>query len=110
MTRRGKIARLPCGIREELNRRLENGEQGRRLLVWINGLPEVKEVLDREFGGREISEGSLHEWKRGGFADWKNQQETMALAKEFMANGNDFGMVSEEVVRTLEASTMAHYA
>lgn len=110
MTRRGKIARLPRAIREELNQRLENGEQGRRLLAWLNGLPEVKEVVERDFGGRAISEGSLHEWKSGGFADWKNQQETMALAREFMGSGSEFGTVSDEVVRTIEAATMAHYA
>ena len=28
MTRRGKIARLPKGIRDELNGRLQNGEAG----------------------------------------------------------------------------------
>ena len=31
LTRNGKIARLPKAIREELNRRLDNGEQGRPL-------------------------------------------------------------------------------
>jgi len=29
MTRNGKIARLPLAIREELNRRLQEGEQGK---------------------------------------------------------------------------------
>jgi hypothetical protein len=28
MTRKGKIGRLPQDLREELNRRLENGESG----------------------------------------------------------------------------------
>jgi hypothetical protein len=110
MTRVGKIARLPRAVRDELNRRLDNGEQGKRLLVWLNGLAEVKLVMDREFEGRPISKGSLHEWKNGGFADWRIQQETVAVAKEFMAGGIEFGTVSDEVVRNIEAAAMAHYA
>jgi hypothetical protein len=110
MTRNGKIARLPKDIRDELNRRLDNGEQGKRLLEWLNELPEVKEVLEKDFGGRAISKGSLSEWIRGGFAEWKIQQEIVAVAKEFLANGSEFGTVSSEVVRTLEAAAMAHYA
>ena len=45
MTRRGKIARLPRAVREELNRRLLNGETGARLVAWLNGHPETKRVL-----------------------------------------------------------------
>jgi hypothetical protein len=36
MTRNGKIVRLPRSIREELNRRLDNGEQGKALVEWLN--------------------------------------------------------------------------
>jgi hypothetical protein len=45
MTRNGKIARLPAAIREELNQRLLEGEQGKPLVAWLNGLPKVKESL-----------------------------------------------------------------
>ena len=41
MTRHGKIARLPLEVREELNRRLENGEPGDRLVEWLNGMPAL---------------------------------------------------------------------
>jgi len=51
MTRLGKIARLPRGIREELNRRLADGEVGRSLLEWLNALPEVTTALAAHFGG-----------------------------------------------------------
>jgi hypothetical protein len=78
MTRTGKIARLPYGIRDLLNRRLHNGEQGVKLLKWLNGLPEVQEVLAEEFGGRPINEQNLSEWKQGGFNDWLRHQEARA--------------------------------
>jgi hypothetical protein len=76
VTRNGKIARLPYGIRDLLNRRLHNGEQGVKLMKWLNGLPKVQEVLAEEFGGRPISEQNLSGWKQGGFEDWLRHQET----------------------------------
>jgi hypothetical protein len=38
MTRNGKIARLPQPIREQINRRLENGEEGIQIAKW----PEIE--------------------------------------------------------------------
>jgi hypothetical protein len=55
MQRNGKIARLPREIRDELNTRLAEGEPGGPLPEWLNGLPAVKAVLDRHFGGQTIS-------------------------------------------------------
>jgi hypothetical protein len=98
MTRTGKIARLPHSIRELLNRRLHNGEQGTKLLKWLNGLPAVQEVLAREFSGRPISEQNLSEWKQGGFEDWLRHEKTRewvrALAEESGDLGEEAGDVS----------------
>jgi len=74
MTRLGKIARLPRSIREALNQRLADGEMGKRLVAWLNTLPEVRAVLEAEFGGRAINEQNLSEWKQGGFAEWQRHQ------------------------------------
>ena len=70
VTRNGKIARLPRAMREELNRRLRDGEQGNKLVAWLNGLPEVKAVVALEFGGKPIREQNLSEWRKGGYRDW----------------------------------------
>jgi hypothetical protein len=35
LTRNGKIARLPLAVRQELNRRLDEGEQGKKLVAWL---------------------------------------------------------------------------
>ncbi len=64
--RTGKIARLPLVMREALNRRIEDGWSGRRLVRWLNELPEVREVLAGEFGGRAIAEQNLSAWKQVG--------------------------------------------
>ncbi len=75
MTRNGKIARLPRYLRKQLNRRLDDGEPGPQVLAWLNGRPDVQEVLELDFGGRPINEQNLSEWRQGGFRDWQRQQE-----------------------------------
>ncbi|MDB6073935.1 MAG: hypothetical protein JWO89_1575, partial [Verrucomicrobiaceae bacterium] len=66
------------------------------LVVWLNGLPEVAALLEREFHGKAIREQNLSEWKRGGFLDWQRHQEAMASlrvaaeeAEELRAEGAD---------------------
>jgi hypothetical protein len=81
MTRRGKIARLPRNIRETLNSRLENGDPGDILVLWLNTLPEVRSILAAYFHGRPISEQNLSEWKLGGFIDWQRKQDTCARVR-----------------------------
>ena len=54
--RNGKIARLPRVVREQLNRRLQNGEQGKTLAAWLNSLPAVVVMLATEFDGKPIRE------------------------------------------------------
>jgi hypothetical protein len=69
--RRGKIAHLPRAIREEVNRRLEAHQSGPKIVNWLNAEPAVKEVLDREFGGKPISRQNLSQWRRDGFQEWR---------------------------------------
>lgn len=80
ISRNGKIARLPKAIREQLNRRLEDGETARSLVEWLNGLPEVRALVQGEFGGHAIREQNLSQWKNGGYQDWLRHQEALELA------------------------------
>jgi hypothetical protein len=89
MARNGKIARLPREVREELNRRLLDGEPGGPLLAWLNGLPSARAVLEREFGGCAISKQNLCEWRAGGFAEWRTRQETLEQVRELAADADD---------------------
>ena len=68
-TRNGKIARLPRLVREKLNERLERSEPGPQLLDWLNALPEVREILRRDFAGVPVSKQNLSQWRRGGFQE-----------------------------------------
>ena len=81
MTRNGKIARLPAQVRKELNQRLDDGEPGKQLVAWLNGLPEVRNVLERDFPGRVVTEQNLSEWKQGGFLDWQRHQESLECVR-----------------------------
>ena len=85
MIHNGKIGKLPKAVREQLNRRLDNGEQGRQLLEWLNSLPEVQAVVAAEFGGKPIRKQNLSEWRNGGYTVWLRQQETMNMARQLAA-------------------------
>src|ERR1041385_7853817 len=54
-TRTGKIARLPAVIREQVNRQLFNGLQGKHIIARLNTLPEVQRVLAELYAGVPIS-------------------------------------------------------
>jgi hypothetical protein len=82
-TRIGKIARLPNEIREQINRRLQDGEPGDELLDWLNALPKAQKILAAQFGGRPISKQSLSEWKQGGYRDWVRAEEDRLRVDRF---------------------------
>lgn len=89
MTRNGKIARLPVAIRTLLNQRLRNGETGKQLVEWLNGLPVAREVMQAEFAGRPVNEQNLSEWKQGGYEDWLRHQETCAWVRTLVEESAD---------------------
>jgi hypothetical protein len=80
-TRTGKIARLSNNVREQLNHRLADGESGKKLLAWLNELPEVRAVLVAEFGGRPVNAPNLTAWRQGGYRDWLMESEARSLAE-----------------------------
>src|ERR1039457_2397581 len=80
--RNGKIARLPYWVRQQLNRRLQDGEIGKKLVEWLNGLPEVAKIVKTQFGGRPVSGQNLSEWKQGGHQDWLRYQETRGFVED----------------------------
>jgi hypothetical protein len=107
MTRTGKIARLPREIRNQLNRRLEDGQPGVQLVTWLNSLPEVQAVLKAEFEERPISEQNLSEWKTGGYRDWVLQQETIELVRHMDADSDELSQASKIRLTDLLAQRLA---
>jgi hypothetical protein len=109
MTRKGKIARLPHEIRGKLNQRLQDGEPGNRLVVWLNSLPKVREALKEEFGARPITEQNLSEWKLGGYVDWERHEGSCELVKRLTDEAGDLkvaagdGVVSDRLATVVAA-------
>jgi hypothetical protein len=93
LTRNGKIARLPRVIRDQLNRRLGDGESGKRLVAWLNTVPEVQAALAAEFGGKPVREQNLSEWKAGGYREWLAHQEALVLARDLAGDTAEFQAV-----------------
>src|SRR5437667_11823763 len=81
MTRKGKIARLPNSIREQLNQRLQDGHDAKSLIKWLSPLPEVQTVLQTHFENHPINPVNLTEWRQGGFREWQQQQLALRLVE-----------------------------
>jgi hypothetical protein len=86
-TRVGKIARLPKQIRDELNRRLDDGIPGVDLVRWLNTLPEVQKILVERFGGRPLNNQNLTEWRRGGYAEWAGSRNGQTQWQDLLERG-----------------------
>jgi hypothetical protein len=89
ITRTGKISQLPKPIRDELNHRLQNGQQGPELLAWLNELPEVKELITTKFDHHPINRQNLTEWRHGGYQDWLQHQQREWRIQRVTEEGSD---------------------
>jgi len=111
MTRTGKIARLPREIRNQLNRRLRDGEPGCKLVEWLNSLPEVQAALQRDFKGRPVTEGNLSEWRKGGYCEWLAQQDALDNIGELSAVAGELASAAPAVLADrLNTLITIHYA
>jgi len=93
----GKIARLPVFIRNQVNERLQNGEEGKDIVAWLNGMSGVRDILDDKFDGRPISEQNLREWKQRGHQVWLKREEKRSLLRDFLDEADE---IEEEVGET----------
>jgi hypothetical protein len=111
ITRNGKIARLPKAVRDELNRRLSDGEPGKELVAWLNSLPEVRSVVAVEFDGRPVREQNLSEWKQGGYGEWLRQQEALELVRSLSEEAQEMKAAADEpLTEKLGLWLVARYA
>lgn len=108
--RNGKIARLPKAIREQLNQRLADGEPSETLLRWLHTLPEVLEVLVREFEGRPILKQNLSEWRQGGFREWEARQERLAQLRLLSDEADDVEAASPRLPDRMAALLAGRFA
>lgn len=111
MARKGKIAGLPREIREELNERLADGQQGPVILPWLNGLAEVRGRLAaraRADSGEvaEITDGNLSEWRAGGYQEWCQDAKVRNMAHFVTRLADASGQPPESLLRKVWTGKM----
>lgn len=80
-TRQGKIARLPHTLREEVCRRLLDGQTSPMILEWLNHRAEAQAVWERHFEGAPATNQNLSEWRLGGYKDWLERRQKVDQLK-----------------------------
>jgi len=91
---------LPHRIRQALNERLQDGQTGKDVLPWLNGLPEVKKRLkERKFG--DINDQNLSEWRSAGYKEFRDSQGHYPAHEEILSE-------LEKVQTQLERLNLAH--
>lgn len=112
MSRIGKIARLPHDIREQLNRRILDGQSGPEILKWVNDLPPCRQMLAQKFGGRPIDDNNLYEWRHGGYEEWlwhEDRRDRLSSQFEYVAKLDAVGdgsQVAEQLGAVVAAELM----
>jgi len=106
-TGNGKIANLPSEIRDELNYRINEGEEGVQLVAWLNAKPEVVEVIHERFDGLPISEQNLSEWRKRGYKKWLAHHHMVDEVDALSENAEviaETGIDCEKLLLTLTAA------
>ncbi len=110
-THNGKIGGLPAQKREELCRRMYDGERSPTLLPWLNGLPEAQKVCRDQYDGEPINAQNLSNWRGGGYEKWLNEQKALRRTRERAAHSRALaeasgGNLSEGVIAQLTGELM----
>ncbi|HXB59378.1 MAG TPA: hypothetical protein VNU95_07425 [Candidatus Acidoferrales bacterium] len=100
---RGKIARLPGDVREQLNQRLLDGQSASAILPWLNDLAPVKAVLTAQFAGELVTAQNLSNWRIGGYQHWLRDQKELSQIKKF---GDHAAGMSSTYHHNLAAGTL----
>lgn len=110
-THKGKVGRLPAKIREEVCRRIHDGQTAGQILPWLNGLEEVKRVCEVHFDGEEITPQNLSAWRMGGFNVWLKQQDDIQATRDRAVQSLELakaagGNLSEGIIAQLTGEVM----
>lgn len=106
-TPKGKIGALPYRVREEVCRRLQDGETGAEILPWLNSLPEVQTVLARRFGEAPITDQNLTNWRQGGFAAWLARNERVTKLRGVVESAMEYARAGHHALSEGAAALVA---
>lgn len=79
---KGKIGRCPPHIREEVCRRLFEGQTARKICGWLNEHPDVLRVLDEHFAEQPVTDQNISEWRKGGYQKWLARRDQLETTKQ----------------------------
>ena len=85
----GKIGRLSKYFRDEIGRRIEDGEPGKDIVKWLNEHSRVQEILKEQFDGRPITKQNLSEWKKTGHPEWLRREEARLFVTRLTEQSDD---------------------
>jgi hypothetical protein len=79
---KGKIGRCPPHIREEVCRRLHEGQTARKICTWLNAHPDVLRVLDEHFAEQPVTDQNISEWRKGGYQKWLDRRAQLETTRQ----------------------------
>ena len=97
ITHVGKIGRLSKYFRDEIGRRIEDGEPGKDIVKWLNEQTRVQEMLKEQFGGRPITEQNLSEWKRTGHPEWLRREDARLFVSRLTEQSDDLDEATDDL-------------
>jgi hypothetical protein len=71
----GKIAHLPAEIREQINRRLYDGQTGKQIIRWLK-------TQMHEVASADISDSNISQWRQGGYQDWLKDEAQVTRTRQ----------------------------
>lgn len=74
MARNGKVARLPFDVREDINRRLLDGEKAHVICAAVNKSQGLT-------GRAALTDNNISEWRKGGYEEWQKKSSRVEQIK-----------------------------
>jgi hypothetical protein len=108
MARQGKIARLPHRLREQVNRRLLDGEISRTILKWLNAQDDAVEVWESLFEGAAANPQNLSEWRTGGYKEWIQRRQKSENLKTLASYASDLAKAGGSISDGAAAIAAGH--
>lgn len=83
MSNPGKLGRLPWPLKRELHTQLRDAVPGPQILAWLNGHPQVLQILQDQWDGRHVTPQNLSDYRGSAeFARWLKSQEALETSRE----------------------------
>lgn len=78
----GKLQTAPREIRDEVCRRILDGQLSPQILPWLHAQPEMSRHLRERFAGVEVSDKNFSDFRTGYYQKWLKERKTIAKQRE----------------------------